>query len=570
MTNPIENLVRPKVRIESVSLKNGQTIEFKPNDTVLIVGSNNCGKSQTLREIIKICSEGKAGVSKSYIVDNVKLNKTGDVEQLRKFLLMNGQFEHPTFRFKDWDLHESNLSYWNAEYLLGGLAAGFIRNLTAKERLQICEPQPSVVPGQSMPKPQQVLKEDDALMESISTKFERAFSGKQLFFDPNGGPIIPIHVGQKPSNQLLLQGLGTYSKKVREQPLLNEQGDGMQGYAGILFEAVSTDRDVTLVDEPEAFLHPPQMRRLGTTLAESADKQLIVATHSSDVLRGVLEGTRGAVRILRIIRTDSSSQFFEAHASVVKDFWEKPVLKYSNALESIFHEQALICEDDSDCKLFNALADHLEALGADRFPDTAYVPVGGKHQAPKVASALRMIGVPVKGVFDIDLLSNKKHFRETVESFGGDWAQFSSDWSLLSKAISKIKPRSVKDIKDEILQIIFNSKSSSLPKGDIEEVLRSKTPWSNLKKHGVKALKNGSERAIVFSLIRKLERIGIYLLIGGQVESYVPTIKLHGPKYVTTLLSEFDLDSPKIRPLLRLSRRIHRGACAPLDFTSCN
>lgn len=45
-----------------------------------------------------------------------------------------------------------------------------------------------------------------------------------------------------------------YVNAVREKPLLDKQGDGMKSYAGILFEAIVADLDITLIDEPEAFL----------------------------------------------------------------------------------------------------------------------------------------------------------------------------------------------------------------------------------------------------------------------------------------------------------------------------
>jgi hypothetical protein len=86
---------------------------------------------------------------------------------------------------------------------------------------------------------------------------------------------------------------------------------------------------------------------------------------------------------------------------VIKELWEKPELRYSNALEGIFHEQTIICEDDSDCRLINSVADYLSTSVDQQWQDTAYVPTGGKHGIPKVAGVLRKIGVPVKAVFDI-------------------------------------------------------------------------------------------------------------------------------------------------------------------------
>ena len=125
----------------------------------------------------------------------------------------------------------------------------------------------------------------------------------------------------------------------------------------------------------------------------------------------------------------------EAKPEVIKELWEKPDLRYSNNLEGIFHEQTIICEDDSDCRLVNAVADYLEAESGEQWRDTAYVPTGGKHAVPKVASALREIGVPVKAIFDIDFLSGRTLVKDTVEAFGGEWSQIEPLWNRVDSAV---------------------------------------------------------------------------------------------------------------------------------------
>jgi len=274
--------------------------------------------------------------------------------------------------------------------------------------LSITEPQASISFGDHKSVPQHVLYDDVKLMNRISGLFREAFR-EDLFFDFRGGASLPIHVGEPPMPKSGEDRISeSFVERVRHHPLLHEQGDGMKSYAGILFEAVATERDITLIDEPEAFLHPPQMRRLGATLASEVKGQLVVATHSSDIMRGFLTGTNGSVRILRMHRDGSVNHVTEAPVDVIKMLWEQPDLRYSNALEGIFHEQTIVCEGHSDCRLYNAMADHLESGEENPWPDTAYVPAGGKAGIHVIASVLRQIGVPVAGVYDIDFLSDRK------------------------------------------------------------------------------------------------------------------------------------------------------------------
>src|SRR5438552_2098735 len=57
-----------------------------------------------------------------------------------------------------------------------------------------------------------------------------------------------------------------------------------------------------LIDEPEAFLHPPLARRLGQAIADIArdrDARVVAATHSAEFLRGCVESP-AATSIVRL------------------------------------------------------------------------------------------------------------------------------------------------------------------------------------------------------------------------------------------------------------------------------
>lgn len=551
-------LPKPSASISRLGFSGGNSFELKPNEKVILVGPNNSGKSQTLREILAICQKGKS--ERHLVLAELKIDKTGDVNTLKLFLESKADFVDGNYRFKNWQLPEKHVQFWNNDFLIHGLSAGFIKNIAANERLNICNPQPSIAPGDQKSQPQHVLYDDEALMRKISELFRRAF-GKDIMFDFRGGSRLPIHVGELPKIEGLADRVSdAYVRAVRANPLLDQQGDGMKSYAGILFEAVVADLDITLIDEPEAFLHPPQMRRLGETLAAEVRGQLIVATHSSDIMRGFLEGTRGNVRILRIRREAAENHVAEAAPEVIRDLWEKPELRYSNALEGIFHEQTIICEDDSDCRLINSVADHLATQSEEQWQDTAYVPTGGKHGIPKVAGVLCQIGVPVKAVFDIDFLSEQSLVQSVVEAFGGEWDELKPLWTRVDAAVrAGNKPKSVPQIKDEIISLLSGSKPDDLPKGDVIEAMKQGKAWNEVKKYGTRGIPKGDAQRDYVVLRDKLEEIGIYLVPVGEIENFCPEIGSHGPKFVTKLLSSIQLSDDCLSELRNFVERVHKG-----------
>lgn len=551
------NLVRPKASIKEITFSGGNIIELSETEKVILVGPNNSGKSQSLREIVTICQTGSN--AQSIVVKDLKLNKSGSSQDLLLYLKENASLIQNQFRMSDFVIHESHVRFWDASpYLINGLHVGSIKNIAANERLNICNQQESIAPNQNKSKPQHVLYDDEELMERVSSLFRKAFS-RDLMFDFRGGRKIPIHVGISPKSDGVVDRVGNdYVSKVRENPLLDTQGDGIKSYAGILFETVASERDITLLDEPEAFLHPPQMRRLGETLSSEVEGQLLVSTHSSDILRGFLEGTKGSVRILRIQRDGDVNVVHEASSETIKELWEKPELRYSNALEGIFHEQTIICEDDSDCRLINSTADYISNNSQIPFKDTSYVPTGGKHGIPKVASVLRKIGVPIKAVFDIDFLSERDLVKSSVIAFGGVWSDIEVLWERVDSAVrGGIKPKSVETIKAEIIQVLQNSKGDKLPKGDVSSLIKQGKAWNEVKKFGVIAIPKGQAQQDYKLLQLTLEKIGIFVIPVGEIENFCPEVGSHGPKFVTKLLTEVPLADERLKSLREFVSHIH-------------
>ena len=551
---------KPTASISRLTFSGGNSIDLKPSDKIVLVGPNNSGKSQSLREINETASGAEH--TRTLVIKSMDVRKVGSVEGLQKFLSAKATYVDGVYSYKDWRIREDRIRYWDNPYLTLGLAPGFMKNIAADDRLMICNVQGSISPTDQKSKPQHVLYDDPELMSEISGLFRDAF-GEDIMFDFRGGSQLPIHVGELPQIPGEVDRVGSaYVAAVRGNPLLHEQGDGMKSYAGMLFEAVVANRDITLIDEPEAFLHPPQMRQLGKTLAAEVRGQLFVATHSSDIMRGFLEGTKGNLRILRIRREGNQNMVGEAPPEVIRKLWETPLLRYSNALEGIFHEQTIICEDDSDCRLLNSIGDYVAASRDELWRDTAYVPTGGKDRIPDVAGVLRQIGVPVKAVFDIDVLSEKGLIKDAVAAFGGEWEEVRPYWSRVDSAVRNgIRPKTIQETKTAIVALLEGTEEDDLPRGQILEIMKQNKSWRIVKQFGVSAIPDGDSQRDYEILKNKLEEIGIYLVPVGEIENFCREIGSHGPKFVTKLLSEKSFGDAKLaEPLMHM---------APVRSTCC-
>ena len=94
-----ESFSKPSASISELVFSGGDTFALKEDEKVIIVGPNNSGKSQSLREIFSICENGIK--PNNLVVTNLTVSKSGDFKDLRKFLADNADLIGETFRFGD-------------------------------------------------------------------------------------------------------------------------------------------------------------------------------------------------------------------------------------------------------------------------------------------------------------------------------------------------------------------------------------------------------------------------------------------------------------------------------------
>ncbi|AUP38755.1 hypothetical protein SaSA375_1507 [Streptococcus agalactiae] len=195
---------------------------------------------------------------------------------------------------------------------------------------------------------------------------------------------------------------------------LQDQGDGIRNTVAILSSLIVNENSLILIDEPEAFLHPPQARTLGKNVVKlSRDKQLFISTHNIDFIRGALEEDASRIKIIKIDRLGSQNVFNLIDNSSISKISSDKNLKYTNILNGLFYNQVILCENESDCKFYSAI---LEYVDLTTYQNTLFCAVGGKEQFKKIVPLLKDLSIKYKIIADIDLINNIDSLKQLLNS----------------------------------------------------------------------------------------------------------------------------------------------------------
>lgn len=535
-----------KAHLSSLEFVDETVIPMEEDSVVVIVGPNNSGKSSALAAIrCKLAGQtGGPGPLKSIL-----LKKTTTIQQienmLKPFLDEKGNYQIPGHGF-----HISHVGSW---WLSPGPDVGpyfsnqLLCDLTTRSRLADCDPQPSgdIRAVQALTHPFQKMYRDERLEKRTSEIFRKAFK-RDLVVHRGAGNIIPVYVGKSPQvedgeDRIAL----SYLKRVEALDKIELQGDGIRSFASIVSRVITESRPIQLIDEPEAFLPPPQARLLAQSiLSESTERQTIIATHSSDVLRGLLSDDTARLSVVRLMRPSGETRAHHLKASQVTDLWRDPILRFSNVLDGLFHDGVILTEADADCRFYEALS--VASVDDEDRPDIHYSYTGGKDRLPVVIKALYALQVPVATLADFDVLNNEQPLKRIVEAHGGTWSDVDADWKIVKKAVEENKNFTDGDsFREKITKLLQTYATGTVvPKETlkaIEKLTKSASAWSYAKDSGVAAIPPGEPTLAVNRLLEKLKKLGIFVAPNGEMEGFCRSIGGHGPRWVEEAVTKRNL-----------------------------
>ena len=542
----------PGLYVKEIEFNDGSKVQgIKRDDIIVLVGANNVGKSQTLKDIYS-----GLGDESTSILRGIHTCKTGQVQKIINLVRQIGtRFEYSS----QYNVMGKYIYLDNMEYLMNddctdhrNLRDLFVCNLDTEKRLSACHPAPLIARKDPKTHPIHYIAFDSCLRKVFSNYFKRAFN-KCIVPNIQQGNSIPlvvtngkIHIADDKFKDET-ERVEAYAAELDKYPLAQEEGDGVKGFIGILLYMVLDFYKVYLIDEPEAFLHPPQARIIGQMIGKliSRNKQAFISTHSEKLIQGLLETASDRVKIVRITRKEDINHASVLNAADIAKVWQDPILRYSNILEGLFYPNVVLCESDSDCRFYSIINDFLQEK-SEKYANTFFTYSGGKHRIPVIMKALSSLGVDTKVIVDFDVLDNKRTFEKICKACGINWDMIKMEYQCFYDEINRqigmnMNPK--EDILAEIGKIAKrNHGDRYYSESEIREIkglLKGSSYWNILKSTGIDAIPKGN----AFQNFEKINKVtkshNLFIVPVGELECFVKHISTHGPDWVNEVLDKY-------------------------------
>lgn len=516
-------------------------LQFRPGPMTVFVGPNNSGKSLALREIEDFVETG--GETLRHIVRRLELllppedevramvlsravgdgKKDGTVRVLR--LRHPGEYsrrratdaaEPVVEQEVDVDALLKAVPYAedpgedDLERLCRDFVGLFTLRLDGQTRLALTQPQAAGDPESHPTNHLGALFRDAEARERIRDATADAF-GLYFVIDPTEQTHLRVRMSDRaPMDENEEQSTTDRSRAFHGRATdIDQLSDGIRAFTGLTAAVLSADYRVMLVDEPEAFLHPPLIRKLGRRLTELAAERganVLAATHSPDFVMGAVTSGQ-AVNIVRLTWRRNVAGARLLAADKLETMMRDPLLRSTGVLGALFHEGAAVCEADADRVFYAEVNERLLASGEGGADGVVFLNAQNKQTVRRLIRPLREMGLPAAAILDLDLLKGREDFRD-----------------LLAAAF--------------VPEVFWE------PWEDQRRRLHQKMNGADYKDGGVYRL-NGEARELADALLAALAEYGVFLVPTGELECWLPELEVggHGPEWLTQVFARMGTDA---------------------------
>jgi hypothetical protein len=348
--------------------------KVRPRGLTVIIGPNSSGKTQTLRDIeARLLGQPRRLV----VCEDIEVERPPELDPILEMLtvgrLIRRRVDAQNNIYIDalmphlggassgnWSLpiHEvTNLFRQGATVTPGGehtdrflvhFGRSFLSSLFLDRRLTITNAIENFdYETQSPQNELQALYVDPDAKKKMADEAIRVF-GKGIWLDNTRSNKLCLRVSS--DNTVPPAEDRLEPERMRKYRFIEDEGDGFRSYMGTCITLVLGQRPICLIDEPELCLHPPQAYALGRFIGKygtSTERATFVATHSSHVLRGIIEETRN-LEIIRLTRAGSQFSGKRVSHETIKACIEKPATKVETILDGLFAEAVAVVESESD------------------------------------------------------------------------------------------------------------------------------------------------------------------------------------------------------------------------------
>lgn len=487
------------------------------SNTTIFVGPNNSGKSLLLREIEEYLSKGP---SKNYLmVNSIETPKfteeeiMNDLEYLR--LPSNGNLDDRHVRVKKPNSQGENYeekavflpgihSYLrdpesNFKIFLEQFYSLFTLKLDGRTRFSLTDPAHSGDLSEPAMNHLMALFKDDNYRKEIREIIYDAL-GKYFVIDPTGMTHFKIRFSDRPpESDSEEQSLDQKSREFHENAVkVSDMSDGVKAFTGIITSMFSSEYKTILIDEPEAFLHPPLAKKLGlklTQLAKKKNSNLLMATHSADFVMGCIEsGT--PVNIVRLTYDNDVAESKTLNHTDLISLMKDPLMRSTGVISSLFHEKVIVTEADADRSFYQEINLRLIENRNLGVKDSLFLNAQNKQTTARIMKPLKDLGISVATILDIDV----------IKEGGKSWIKL-----LEGAHVPEELHSSLNDLRRTVKTSFENTELDMKRDG------------------GIRLLKDGGKVACL-NLFSQLAQFGLFVVPYGELESWLNYLEIEGNK----------------------------------------
>lgn len=294
---------------------------------------------------------------------------------------------------------------------------------------------------------------------------------------------------------------------------IENSSDGVKAFTGIVLELTAGDHRVLLIDEPEAFLHPSLATKLGYELARKAvqsDKRIFASTHSPQFVMGCIQ-SGAPINIVRLTYRSGVSTARVLPSVELLELMRNPLLRSTGLLNGLFYEHVVVTESDADRAFYQEVNERLLRYKPEwGIPNCLFLNSQGKHTLATIMQPLRKLGIPAVGIVDVDVLKDS----------GSQWS------GILDGANIPMTSR-------QSLAALRTAIKTAMDATNL-----------NMKRDGGIAILTGDPREAVESLLRQMSEYGLFVVPGGELESWLKQLGAtgHGPPWLIDIFTQMGED----------------------------
>ena len=530
--------------LKSLTTRGGRTLEI--GRFTVLVGPNNCGKSECLRDVLRMISNAEPGAAEPIAGSEPPTLILGDLEYhtnqtvelflrgLRRVELSPAEIVlqgcGPSLRSPyQVTMHPDKC---RTVFQRATLAASALRKSAISPlmflrvvyipdagRETLVHSSPAGNPAEPPSNLLQALHDADASVhDALDVAWQTIVGDRHLALDATQRVQLTLRLAEH--FPAIARNPGDAVRHFETIRRLDDEGTGLQSVAAIVLAVLLGQGRVILIDEPALALHPRVARRLGQWLGENAAQcgcQIMLATHQPAFVDG-LTAASDDVTFLRLTRKGSATKLAAISAKTSRDIVRSPAFATQPIADIWFRSGVVLTETESDRAVCAALADR-----AGSGSDISFLHTQGQEGLVAALRQCKLAKLPFAAVLHFDILSSATQFGEIYETVLSK--PLPKSWQSLRDRLAthlegeydeQLQVRNTAEMESFLEQLETGTAHLATATEEVARVRDEVQVWAPLRRAGIAAIPM-QLRIRVDDLVDELQQGGLFLSPGGDL-----------------------------------------------------